>query len=111
MIRSNFRNRFGLFDATDFKNYSLNGTNGISHTDIKRIREGRMGGQFWAVYGDCSTQGKDAVRFFLEQLDSLKRIFKRYPETFKFAQTANGIKLIIFFLFLNTWRINGFYFI
>ena len=97
MIRSNFRNRFGLFDATDFKNYSLNGTNGISHTDIKRIREGRMGGQFWAVYGDCSTQGKDAVRFFLEQLDSLKRIFKRYPETFKFAQTANGIKLIISF--------------
>jgi hypothetical protein len=64
MIRSNFRNRFDKFDATDFKNYSLNGTNGISHTDIKRIKEGKIGGQFWAVYGDCLTQGKTLLDFF-----------------------------------------------
>ena len=47
-------------------------------------------GQFWAIYGNCSTQGRDAVRFYFEQLDSLKRLFRRYPETFAFATTANG---------------------
>ena len=97
MIRKNFRNQFRLFDANDFTKYPLDesnggiGSNGITHTDIKRIREGRLGGQFWAVYGNCSTQGKDAVRFYLEQLDSLKRLFKVYNGTFKFATTVNGV--------------------
>jgi hypothetical protein len=51
-------------------------------------------GQFWAIYGNCSTQGKDAVRFYFEQLDSLKRLFKRYPETFAFTTNANGMYII-----------------
>ena len=96
MIRKNFRNRFSLFDATDFTKYPLGaspgflGSDGITHTDINRMRTGKLGGQFWAVYGNCTTQGKDAVRFYFEQLDSLKRLFKRYPDTFQFASTANG---------------------
>jgi len=50
MIRANFKNRFGDFDLEDLiKNPNLNGTNGITHTDIKRLHEGRLGGQFWAV--------------------------------------------------------------
>jgi hypothetical protein len=50
MIRVNFKNRFGEFNLEDLqKNPNLNGTNGITHTDIKRLRDGRLGGQFWAV--------------------------------------------------------------
>ena len=50
MIRVNFKNRFSEFDLNDLKNNpNLNGTNGVTHTDIKRLQEGRLGGQFWAV--------------------------------------------------------------
>lgn len=51
MIRSNFQNRLSLFDLNDLTKIRdrLNGTKGITHTDIKRIREGKLSGQFWAV--------------------------------------------------------------
>ena len=51
MIRKNFRNRFSLFNANDFTNIPLDTSNGylgsdnITHTDIKRIRDGKMGGK------------------------------------------------------------------
>jgi membrane dipeptidase len=95
MIRKNFRNQIREYNLTDFKTYTLNGSNGITHTDIKRMREGRMGGQFWAIYANCSTQGRDAIRLHLEQLDSLKRVFKAYPNVFKFASTAQGKDVLV----------------
>jgi hypothetical protein len=49
-----------------------------------------LGGQFWAIYGDCGTQGKDAVRFHLDQLDNMLRLFRRYPDVFQLALTAKG---------------------
>ena len=33
-----------------------------SHTDLLRLREGRVGGQLWTAYAPCGSQHKDAVQ-------------------------------------------------
>ena len=91
MIRENFRNQLEKFDLEDMTKYNLAFTENVTHTDFKRLREGKLGGQFWAVYADCKSTGKDATRIHLEQIDVIKRIIKKYPENFQFVTTAAGI--------------------
>jgi membrane dipeptidase len=57
-------------------------------TDIPRLREGGVGGQFWSVYVPTSMQGAAAVRATIEQIDIVHRMARRYPETFEIARTA-----------------------
>lgn len=64
----------------------------ISHTDIPRLRTGKVGGQFWALYVQCATNYKDAVRASLDQIDVIKRFVKQYNDTFTFVTTAQGIR-------------------
>ncbi len=49
-------------------------------TDLARLREGRVGGQFWSVYvpGDAGAEG--FARLQLEQLDIARRVIARYPD-------------------------------
>jgi membrane dipeptidase len=61
-------------------------------TDIPRLRQGGMGGQFWSVYVPATMQGKEAVRATLEQIDIVHRMVKRWPETFEYASTAADIE-------------------
>ena len=42
-------NQFDKFDFNDMKKFILNGTNGVTHTDLKRIKEGKLAGQFWVA--------------------------------------------------------------
>ncbi len=64
------------------------------HTDIPRLRQGGVGGQFWSVYVPVSTQGQDAVRATLEQIDVVYRMIDRYPDTFELARTASDVERI-----------------
>lgn len=41
------------------------------HTDIPKLREGQLTGQFWSVYVDCTRNDKDGVRSTLEQIESV----------------------------------------
>ena len=62
--------------------YDLRGrTSG--HTDIARLRDGRVGIQFWSVYVPFSAVEIGAARGQLEQIDIAKRIFATYPEVFR----------------------------
>jgi membrane dipeptidase len=61
------------------------------HTDIPRLRQGRVGGQFWSVYVSANLKGADAVRAVLEQIDVVHRMDARYPETFELARTADDV--------------------
>src|SRR5699024_1109246 len=61
------------------------------HTDIARLRAGRVGGQFWSVYVPASMKGPDAVQAVLEQIDVVHRIDATYPDTFALALTADDI--------------------
>lgn len=65
--------------------------NSTIHSDIPRIRQGRLSAQFWAVYVDCGSQYKDAVKLSLDQVDTVKKFVRKYPDVFKFVTTAQGI--------------------
>lgn len=61
------------------------------HTDIARLRQGRIGGQFWSVYVPATLRGADAVRAVLEQIDVVHRLDEMYPDTFELARTADDV--------------------
>ena len=61
------------------------------HTDIPRLRAGRLGAQFWSVYVPTSMKGADAVQATLEQIDVVHRLNAAYPDTFALALTADDV--------------------
>ncbi|XP_018096999.2 dipeptidase 1-like isoform X1 [Xenopus laevis] len=62
-----------------------------THTNIPKLREGRVGGQFWAAFVPCDTQAKDAVKRTLEQIDVIHRMCEVYPNYFLLAQSVADI--------------------
>ena len=62
-----------------------------SHTDLLRLREGKVGAQLWTAYAPCGSQHKDAVQITLEQIDLIKRMVDMYPSILTLAQTAKGL--------------------
>ncbi|KAL6112981.1 dpep1 [Pungitius sinensis] len=62
-----------------------------THTNIPKIKEGRLGAQFWSAYVPCESQYKDAVRQTLEQIDVVHRMCEKYNETFMFATSSEEI--------------------
>jgi membrane dipeptidase len=60
-------------------------------TDIARLHQGRVGGQFWSVYIDASVHGDEAIRQTLEQIDLVDRMVKAYPDDLALAKTADDI--------------------
>ena len=60
-------------------------------TDIARLREGRVGGQFWSVYVPSDYAGPRAVEATLEQIDIVKRLVARYPRDLELATTAADV--------------------
>lgn len=47
------------------------------HTDLARLRQGRVGAQFWSVYVSADLTEPQAVQATLEQLDVAKRLIAR----------------------------------
>src|SRR5215217_5529451 len=43
-------------------------------TDIARLRQGRVGGQFWSVYINGEVTGDAAIRETIEQIDIVRRM-------------------------------------
>ncbi|WNV83771.1 dipeptidase [Umezawaea sp. Da 62-37] len=58
------------------------------HTDLVRLREGRVGLQFWSVWIPCSLAGDAAVTTVLEQVDLVHELAARYPDDLAIATTA-----------------------
>lgn len=64
------------------------------HTDIPRLRAGRVGGQFWSVYIPAEVTGPAAVKATLLQIDIVRGIARRYSDTFELANTAADVRRI-----------------
>ena len=60
-------------------------------TDMARLRQGRVGGQFWSVYIDGTVTGDEAIRETLEQIDIVDRLIAAYPRDLERASTADDI--------------------
>jgi membrane dipeptidase len=61
------------------------------HTDIPRLRAGKVGGVFWSVYVPTSHKGADAVRATLEQIDVVHRLDEQHRDVFELALNADDI--------------------
>jgi membrane dipeptidase len=87
-IREIFKNDFSKFDLNTLPPEIVAKT----HTSIPKLREGRIGGQFWSVWVDPALPKHEAVTQTLEQIDTVERMVARYPETFSLARTAAEIE-------------------
>jgi membrane dipeptidase len=78
----------GLDPGRDFAKADITNSVPTLMTDIPRLRQGGLGGQFWSVYVPSTMMGKEAVRATMEQIDIVHRMTKRWPATFELALTA-----------------------
>jgi membrane dipeptidase len=62
-----------------------------THTDIPRLVEGGVGGQFWSVYVPASLAGDAAVTAVFEQVDLVHRMIAAYPNRFQLAVRADDV--------------------
>jgi len=60
-------------------------------TDMARLHQGRVGGQFWSVYIDGTITGDAAIRETIEQIDIVHRMIDAYPKDLELAQTADEV--------------------
>jgi membrane dipeptidase len=73
----------------DVAAYELRGrTRG--HTDLSRLRAGRVGGQFWSVYVPGDRGAPERVQ--LEQIDLALRMIAQHPGDLALATTADEVE-------------------
>ncbi|MGD0925257.1 MAG: dipeptidase [Streptosporangiaceae bacterium] len=66
----------------------------FTQTDLPRLAEGGVGGQFWSVYVPATLAGEAAVAATLEQIDLVHRMIRRYPGQLGLALTADDVQRI-----------------
>src|SRR6056297_4353461 len=88
-----YRNRVGYkFSALDFNDTTQ--LQNPMHTDIPRLKEGRVGAQWWSVYVPAGIPEDEAVKRTMEQIDFVYRMAERYPDEFEMAFTADDVERI-----------------
>ncbi|WP_340104729.1 dipeptidase [Rhodohalobacter sp. 8-1] len=88
-----YRNRVGYkFSELDF--YDTTQLENPMHTDIPRLKEGRVGAQWWSVYVPAGIPEDEAVKRTMEQIDFVYRMAERYPDEFEMAYTADDVERI-----------------
>ena len=67
-----------------------------THTDLPRLRAGRLGAQFWSVFIPISTAGgrPGDAKVVIEQIDLVRRLAARYPDDLEIAYTADDVDRI-----------------
>lgn len=85
-IRSRSSNHLADFDFTD-----TSAVDRPMHTDIRRLRAGAVGGQFWSVWVPVDLAGAEAVVTVLEQIDLVLRLTEKYSDDLELALTADDV--------------------
>jgi membrane dipeptidase len=62
------------------------------NTDIARLRQGGVGGQFWSVYVPGEEKSAGYARMQLEQLELARRMIAKYPKDLGLALTADDVE-------------------
>ncbi|HYJ40887.1 MAG TPA: dipeptidase [Steroidobacteraceae bacterium] len=66
----------------------------LYNTDITRLRQGMVGGQFWSVWVSPNLPGPEQVKETIEQIALVQSFAERYPEVFAMARTAADVRRI-----------------
>ena len=89
-LRNRRNNMIADFDFRDTTGTADPANNRVAmHTDLPRLREGKVGAQFWSVYVSPLLTDQQAVQATLEQIDVAKRLIARYPNDLQYAETAD----------------------
>src|SRR5215213_3794267 len=62
------------------------------HTDLARLKQGMVGGQFWSIYIPGEIRDSGYARVQLEQIDIARHVIAKYPERFQWALTADAVR-------------------
>ena len=90
-LRERRKNLIAGFDFTDtIQTADPANERKAMHTDLTRLRRGRVGAQFWSVYVSAELPEPQAVQATLEQIDVTKRLIARYPGELELVTTAAG---------------------
>ncbi|XUU60887.1 dipeptidase [Erythrobacter sp. HA6-11] len=88
-LRVRFNNQINEFDFNDTLPTAETHPRGAPmHTDLVRLRAGKVGAQFWSVYVPASLDEPEAVVMTLEQIDVTRRLIDRYPDDLALVMTA-----------------------
>jgi membrane dipeptidase len=88
-LRERRKNVLGDFDFTDTSGTADPAKNKLAmHTDLKRLRQGRVGAQFWSVYVSADLPAAQAVQATLEQIDVTKQLIARYPKDLAYCEDS-----------------------
>lgn len=93
-LRGRYQNVIGGFDFHDSVHANSDGsTDGVMHTDLTRLRKGKVGAQFWSVYVSARLSDNAASVAVMEQIDVMKRLIARYPKDLAFALSAKDVEI------------------
>ena len=62
------------------------------HTDLPRLRRGGVGAQFWSAFVPSTLPRHEAVTTTLEQIDTIRRMVRRYPDALVLATSAEEME-------------------
>jgi membrane dipeptidase len=81
--------------SSNFEKMDISQPQPTLQTDIPRLRAGGVGAQFWSVWVpvELGYRGQ-ALATTLEQIELVKQMIARYPETFELALSADDIERI-----------------
>lgn len=92
-LRGRFGNVIGDFDFADTTDTGEQHAEGRTmHTDLMRLRAGKVGAQWWSVYVSASLSEPEAVQAVIEQIDVTKRLIAKYPDDLQLALTADDVE-------------------
>ena len=92
-LRIRLKNQINRFDFNDTLISAKSDPFGRAmHTDIQRLRKGRVGAQYWSVYVPANLPEPEAVKMTMEQIDVTKRLIDRFPDDLAYAETAGDVE-------------------
>lgn len=89
-IRGRFDSDFSKFDFRDTLE-TLGSAPKPMHTDIARLKAGKVGGQFWSVWIDPELPQAEAVERVIQQIDIVHRLANEYHDL-EIALTADDVE-------------------
>jgi membrane dipeptidase len=92
-LRGRWQDRIAGFDFTDTTGTADPAHGHIAmHTDLARLRKGKVGAQIWSVYVSAALTDQQAVQAVMEQIDVTKRLIAKYPDDLQYADSAAGVE-------------------
>ena len=91
-LRDRVKNQINSFDFEDTSHTAAGPEGGIMQTDLARLRQGKVGAQFWSVYVPYTADEPAAVQQVIEQIDVTRRLIARNPQALRFATTADEVE-------------------